>query len=383
MLDIAGCSRRRYVDLERLHAAIDGGPYDAVIISSPQAVPHYSGFHNWDIKGLPERPHFVVWPRGGDPAFVVIERRKILFAPGDTYISDVVTYRGEGLDCVRVIVEVMRERGVSEGGRIGIEGRHLAANYLMALQERLPKARFEDAYDFLERPRTVKTAAEIELLARINRMTAEAIDIAFLAAKPGDTEHSIATRMKSELLGMGGEAIYFHTFGAGHRSGVFHGLATDMKVETGMVVKTDLGCTVDGYCSDIARTAVMGKASRWQKSVHARLTEVKHRIVDYIRPGMPASKVALFGRKVYKELDLEYKWHILGHGIGMAVHEMPQIYPEVDEPILPGMVMMIELGYTDFPNESFHMEDPILITDKGAHYLTDASKHEEIWELGL
>ena len=65
------------------------------------------------------------------------------------------------------------------------------------------------------------------------------------------------------------------------------------------------------------------------------------------------------------------------------MHETPQIYPEIDEPILPGMVMMVELGYTDFPNESFQIEDPVLITDKGAQYLTDTSKHEKIWELGI
>lgn len=382
MLDISGCSRGKYIDIERIRKTIDEGPYDAVIVSSPQSVPHYSGFHNWDIKGLPERPHFVVWCKGAEPVFVVIERRKMLFSPGDTYISDVRTYKGEKVDCVRAIVEVLEERGVT-AGKIGIEGRHLAAMYLMALQERLPKVRFEDAYEFLERPRTIKTPAEIELLTRINRMTADAIDAAFLAAKPGDTERSIATKMESELLAMGGEMIFFHTFGAGHRSGAFHGLATDMRVEPGMIVKTDLGCTVDGYCSDIARTAVMGKASDWQKSVHSKLTEIKHRIVDFIKPGMPVSEVALFGRKAYKELGLEYRWHILGHGIGMAVHETPQIYPEIDEPILPGMVMMVELGYTDFPNESFQIEDPVLITDKGAQYLTDTSKHEKIWELGI
>ena len=215
MLDISGCSRGKYIDIERIRKTIDEGPYDAVIVSSPQSVPHYSGFHNWDIKGLPERPHFVVWCKGAEPVFVVIERRKMLFSPGDTYISDVRTYKGEKVDCVRAIVEVLEERGVT-AGKIGIEGRHLAAMYLMALQERLPKVRFEDAYEFLEsrepsrhRPRSVAYSDQQDDRRRYRRSVP--------GCEPGDTERSIATKMESELLAMGGEMIFFHTFGAGHR----------------------------------------------------------------------------------------------------------------------------------------------------------------------
>jgi Xaa-Pro aminopeptidase len=46
------------------------------------------------------------------------------------------------------------------------------------------------------------------------------------------------------------------------------------------------------------------------------------------------------------------------------------------------MVMMIETGYNDFPRDSVHVEDLILITDAGAEYLTDAAGHAVIWELG-
>jgi Xaa-Pro aminopeptidase len=67
----------------------------------------------------------------------------------------------------------------------------------------------------------------------------------------------------------------------------------------------------------------------------------------------------------------------------LAVHESPQLYTWVDEPILPGMIMMIEVGYSDYPNESFHVEDLIRITDSGAEYITDASRHEKLWEVGV
>jgi Xaa-Pro aminopeptidase len=369
MVDRVSATRGKYVDVTRIETTIAGGPYDAVIVMSPENVPYYSGFYNMDLRFIPERVHAVVWPKSGEPAFVVTERRAGTLRPGDTFISDVVTYQGEGLDSVRAMADVLKDRGVTKG-RVGIEGRNFPGGHLLDLQRRLPDVLFEDAFEFLESVRLIKTPAETELLIQ-------------LAAWTTDTERSIAARMQYELLKNGADMIAAPVFGAGKRSGNFHPVATDMPIESGMIVTTDFGGYFDGYLSDVARTAVMGKASDRQRDIFAKVSEAKHRIVDYIRPEMPASEVANFGRKAYSDLGLEFKWAIIGHSIGLGIHEAPQIYPWVDEPILPGMVMMIELGYQDYPNDSFHIEDLVVITDRGAEYRSDFSKHETLWELGI
>jgi Xaa-Pro aminopeptidase len=382
MIDAANAIRGKYVDIDRIRKTIDEGPYDAVIASSPENVPYYSGFYNMDLRIIPERVHFAVWPRNGEPAFIVTERRASTLLPGETFISDVVTYQGEGYDSVRALVDVLADRGVA-GGTIGIEGRSFPGGHLLDLQRRLPDIKLQDAFHFLENVRLIKTPAEIEVIEKLAGWTTAAIDTAFASAKPGDTERSIAARMQYELLKNGADMINAPVFGAGERSGSFHPLPTDMPVENGMIVMTDFGGYFDGYLSDVARTAVMGKATDAQRDTYARVSEAKHRIVDSIRPGMLASEVANFGRKAYADLGLEFKWSIIGHSIGMGIHESPQIYPWVDEPILPGMAMMIELGYHDHPNDSFHVEDLVVITEHGAEYRSDYSKHETIWELGL
>lgn len=375
-------ARDKYVNVGAIRETVDNGPYDAVIVMSPENVPYYSGFYNVDLRLLPERIHLVVWPKDGEPAFVVIDRRANSLRPGDTYLTNVVPYEGEEYDSMRAVADVLADKGLT-AGKIGIEGRQFPSEHLRELQRRLPNADFEDAYYFIESVRLIKTAAEIDTLTRVNRWTTESIDVAFGSANLGDTERSVSARMQYELLLRGADQITAPIFASGPRTGNFHPTAGDGEMIEGMLVKTDFGGSLDGYLSDIARTAVMGRASDNQKRLHAKVTEVKHRIVEYIRPGITASDVAMFGRKVYEELGLEYKWAILGHGIGLGLHESPQIYPWVDAPIDSGMVMMIETGYNDFPNDSVHVEDLILVTDDGAHYLTDASRHEEIWELGV
>jgi Xaa-Pro dipeptidase len=380
-LNLAACTRAPYVDLDRIRRTIDEGPYDAVLALAPENVPYYSGFYNIDLRLLPERLHVCIWPRGGEPALVVVERRARLLRPDETYLTDIRGYQGEGLDAMRAVAEVLRDRGVDKG-LIGYEARSFPGGQLVELMRLLPGLRFEDAYHFLEGPRVIKTPAEVEVMTRVNRMTTDAIDTAFRAVRIGDTERSVMARMHAELIGNGVDVVIAPLLAAGHRSGIWHGTAGDLRLEEGMVLKTDFGGLLDGYYSDIARTAVVGRASPRQRDIHAKITEIKHRIVAGIRPGMPAGDAARIGIKAYEDLGLEFKWHILGHSLGLGVHEAPQIYPWVEEPILTGMTMMIEVGFSDYPNDSFHVEDLIYINEEGAEYVTDARAHEQIWELG-
>lgn len=383
MLTEGQIERGKYINISAIKKNIDEGPYDAVIVMSPENVPYYSGFYNFDLRGIPERVHYVVWPRGGEPAWVITDKRHDFLVPGETFITDLRPYSGEEpADSIDVVADVLKARGITSG-TVGFEGRNFPAGHMMLLQERLPDVKFVDAFSFLEKPRLIKTPAEIALLEQLTKWTTEAIDTAFAEARLGDTERAIISRMQYELLKRGAEMMAFPAFGSGDRSGYFHSLATDRVVESGALINVDFGGFRDGYYSDVARTVCMGKATAQQKEIYAKLQEIKHRTVDYIKPGVLASDVANYTRGLYAELGLEYKWSIIGHSIGLGIHESPQIYPWVHEPILPGMVMMIEIGYKDYPHDSYHIEDLIVVTENGAEYRSDFSKHEELWEIGL
>jgi Xaa-Pro dipeptidase len=384
MPNVSPWKRTSYVSIDRIRRAIDEGPYDGVIALSPENVPYFSGFYNMDLRLLPERMHIAVWPKGGEPAFIAVQRRaENISGSGGTFIKDVRGYKGEGLDSMRVLEEILRDRGLAEG-RIGFEGRGFPGAHLVDIKKRLPKADFGDAYAFLESIRVIKSEAEIAVLTRAANITCDAIDNAFKAARPGDSEREISARIQYDMLRNGIEIVTAPLLASGERSGYWHGMALDRPVELGKVLKVDIGGTIDGYYSDIARTAVMGKATPWQRDVHAKITEVKHRIVDAIKPGVIVGEVAKIGKQKYEALGLEFKWFILGHNLGLAVHEEPSVYPWVTEPFKPGMTLMIEVGYNDdYPKESFHTEDLIVVEPGGARYLTDATRHERIWELGV
>jgi len=159
-------------------------------------------------------------------------------------------------------------------------------------------------------------------------------------------------------------------------------VATHDPGPAGRILKVDFGGILDGYWSDLAREVVLGKATPQLREMHQRVSEINRRVVAAIRPGVTASHVSRIGQAAYRELGLEFKWSILGHGIGTGTHETPQLYPWIEEPILEGMTMMIETGYQDPPHDSFHVEDLIVVTARGAKYVTDVSTHETLWEVG-
>ena len=75
MPNVSPWKRTSYVSIDRIRHAIDEGPYDGVIALSPENVPYFSGFYNMDLRLLPERMHIAVWPKGGEPAFIAVQRR--------------------------------------------------------------------------------------------------------------------------------------------------------------------------------------------------------------------------------------------------------------------------------------------------------------------
>ena len=104
-------NRTKYVNVDRIQRTVEQGPYDAVIVMSPENIPYYSGFYNIDLRLLPERIHLVIWPKRGEPVFVVIDRRANAFRPGDTFLTDIVTYEGEEYDSMRAVADVLAEKG--------------------------------------------------------------------------------------------------------------------------------------------------------------------------------------------------------------------------------------------------------------------------------
>lgn len=353
-----------YADVGRIQRLLDAGPFDAIVSTWPENTHYLSGFYHPDMRLTWERLHIVVWPaNGAPPVYVVPAPRADAWNGAGTWaseerrprIQDIRGYQGEHDHMIDVVAEALTGLGITSG-LIGVEHRATPYKIIDGLRRRLPGLRYGDAWPLLNEMRKVKTPAEVALLTHVNRMTARHLENGLRSIVAGESERAVAARVTDALMREGAQELTHSIFGGGCRAGQWHPWPGDQTLEAGMLIRTDWGVRIDGYCSDIARTAVVGTASRAQRTRFDRISAVHDVIVEAARPGVVARELVDLARRAYERQGEEFRWSIVGHGIGLVLHEEPQLTVEYDEPLVEGMTLEIELGWTD-PAQGFHIED--------------------------
>lgn len=354
-----------YSDVDRISRLLAASEFDAVIAGWPENVGYLSGFYHPDMRVNWERMHIVVWPSGGEPAFVVPEIRAYdwnggagpSFSAEETapFMRDVRGYHGERYAMVQRVADVLTERGVTRG-LVGIEERTLPVKVSNELKRLHPRLRFADAWPLMNTMRQVKTDAEVEVLTRANVATARTLECVLGKVRPGTTEFEVAATLAHDLFEAGAQELSHSVLGGGTRGGGWHPWPSRNRLEKGMLIRADWGIRVDGYTSDIARTSCVGSATAHQRGMYDRIAHVHHAVVEAARPGVVPAELLALARRGYERVGLDYRWGMVGHGIGRVIHEEPQLSEEYDDPIVEGMTLEIELGWVD-PTEGYHIED--------------------------
>jgi Xaa-Pro aminopeptidase len=140
-------------------------------------------------------------------------------------------------------------------------------------------------------------------------------------------------------------------------------------------VKLDFGAYYKGYCSDITRTVVVGKASERHREVYNIVLEAQLHALANIRPGMSGREADALSRDIIARYGYGDNFgHSLGHGIGLEIHEMPRLSKLSDSILTPGMIVTVEPGIYIPGFGGVRIEDDIVITDTGIKILTSSTK---------
>ena len=102
------------------------------------------------------------------------------------------------------------------------------------------------------------------------------------------------------------------------------------KLEPGDFLTMDFGCRYQGYCSDMTRTVVLGKASDKQKEIYAIVLEAQMAALEQIRAGKTGAEIDKIARDIIQKAGYgAYFGHGLGHSVGLYIHEEPRLSPNV------------------------------------------------------
>jgi Xaa-Pro aminopeptidase len=203
-----------------------------------------------------------------------------------------------------------------------------------------------DTEDVVENLRIVKEEIEIQATKKALAI-AEAVfrDVA-ASVKIGMTEKQAAWAMEKGMREAGADSLSFPTIVAsGPNSALPHAIPGDRTFNSGEPILFDWGAKLNGYCSDISRTFVIGEPDGTFKKVFRSVREAQQMAIDAIRPGASSKAVDHIARSHIENMGYKDKFgHGLGHGTGLAIHEAPRLSPLKDTPLEPGMIFTVEPG---------------------------------------
>jgi Xaa-Pro aminopeptidase len=240
-----------------------------------------------------------------------------------------------------------------------------------ALRERYPFFDLHDVTPHVDRLRLIKTPREIEILRRIGRISAEAIERAIRATAPGRFEYEIEAEATYWLFRHGAQAAAYPAIVAsGPMGNRWHYEDSGRRMQAGELVVMDYGGSLDYMTMDITRTwPVSGRFTADQLAAYRTVLEAQTAILAAIRPGVTRAAVRTVAERIYRRHGFDPRYAYLGHYVGMSVHDVG----DWDLPFEAGMVLAIE-PILDLPEQAMHVriEDTILVTGDGVEVLSAA-----------
>lgn len=218
----------------------------------------------------------------------------------------------------------------------------------------------------VETIRAVKDESEIASLRQAAGIADECLEMLAGAIKPGVSEKELADMAEFYMRENGAESESFEIIVAsGVNSSMPHASSSDKLVEKGDFVLIDLGAVKDGYCSDITRTFVAGKAGATQKQIYSAVLESSRKTQEQLRAGMGAAEADEICRSFLEGSGAPGKFlHSLGHGVGLEIHEFPQLGSGSKDVLDKGMVFTIEPGLYSRGEGGVRIEDMILLDNE-------------------
>ncbi|MQF87090.1 MAG: aminopeptidase P family protein [SAR202 cluster bacterium] len=226
--------------------------------------------------------------------------------------------------------------------------------------------------------RAIKDSQEIDQLIQAINFSDQAIEIVGAKLKPGITEREISWELEKTMRELGADGLSFNTIVAsGPNAAKAHHKPSERKLEAGDGVVIDMGALYQGYCSDITRTFVIGKASPEFRKIFDIVLSAQETAEATAKAGMTGAEIDYLARQVIDAAGYENEFgHSLGHGIGIAVHELPGVGPNSINRIENGMVFSIEPGIYIEGWGGVRIEDLVLMENDCPRVLTKAHKRD-------
>ena len=274
------------------------------------------------------------------------------------------------------IAEILKEMNCN---RLLVESTRMTVstyNSLKGVLKKIPVSTDTTLDTIINTLRSVKTEIEVENIIKAQRIAEDAFNHILKYIKVGVTEKEIALELDFYMLRHGGEGLSFETIAvSGANSSMPHGVPSNKKIENGDFITMDFGTIINGYHSDMTRTVAVGFATDEMKNVYDTVLKAQQNCLDNIKAGISCKDGDEFARSVIRNAGLgQFFTHSTGHGVGVEIHEFPNLSPASDSVLQIGNIVTVEPGIYLFGKYGCRIEDMVAICENGIYNFTHSPK---------
>ncbi len=232
---------------------------------------------------------------------------------------------------------------------------------------------FVETEYIIEKQRMIKDEDELSNIIKACNITDECFKYIVNYIKPGMTEKQIAKEIEDYYDKTSEGKSFDIIVASGENSSKPHAIPTDRKIQEKDIITIDMGCKVNGYCSDMTRTIFIGEPTEEMKKVYNLVLSNQKFALDQYKEGVST-------RQITKMIENDFKLnghtliHSLGHGLGLEIHEPPYISYKNDANLRENMVVTDEPGIYIPGKFGIRIEDTVQITKFGCISLTNSDK---------
>ncbi len=323
----------------------------------------------------------------GSSALLVVTPREVVLITDFRYQTQVADEVG---DIARISIEasslwsgLWTQLGTLLSVRIiGFETAHIQHRDFQRLVESGARWQWRPTSDMVEALRERKDDAEIARITEAAGVATRALERTLPLIHAGMTELAVAGVLEKALRDEGSEGFPFPSIVAsGPRSALPHARSSPRVIERDEFLLMDFGAEVGGYCSDMTRTVVIGRATEQHRVIYDVVQVANARAASGVRAGMTGRDADAIARQYIERAGYgEQFGHSLGHGIGLEVHEAPRLARTAEATLPENAVVTIEPGVYQPGWGGVRIEDDVVLRAAGPTILTQFPR--ELLELG-
>jgi Xaa-Pro aminopeptidase len=341
---------------------------DALLVSNPVNVTYLTGFT-------------------GEASYLVVGRNRQLLITDGRFTEQLadecpdlpLAVRPPTITAPPYVAKVLSDLGFHG---VGFESRHVTVALLETWRELAPAIDWSPQAGLVEAMRVIKDDDEVRQIREAIAIAERAYAMFRAMLAPEASERELCDALEQYVRKAGGTGTSFPSIvAAGPRSALAHAPPTAQTVASADWLLVDWGAAGVYYKSDLTRLLVTRRSwfrPRKERSADPKLAKVyaavlhaQERAIAAVRPGVGAKAVDAAARAALAEAGFEKAFtHGLGHGLGLQVHEAPDLRASSADVLQSGMVVTIEPGVYLPGWGGVRIEDDILVTPAGCDRLT-------------